>query len=371
MANSVALEAVVRAERGAGELLNCCRALCVGGFHLLERALVSDRFGGRALGLAALRPRTIPLWYHSLMAMVFVPMSFLNNYSFALGVSQPLQIVVRSISPLTTMVVGLALPSRLKKHYSWQQQLCVLVITAGAVVTTAADALVQLANSASEHGAGSGLHGGEGASHGSMLGACTDFAASFARDGELRSWSLGVLLLLLSALITAGLNQLQDYGFRRWGKDWQESIVFVHLLALPTFWVQRHALVETAARLAQTEPAPAVGRTLSVLTGGRWAPGGLWWMGMDALTMLLCQRGVHSLLAHAGGLALAITLTVRKVLSLLISLVLYSQPFTANHWVGTALVFVGTLAFSQVPKGRPPAEAEAEKAKEAEPKKER
>ena len=91
VANSVALEAVVRAERGAGELLNCCRALCVGGFHLLERALVSDRFGGRALGLAALRPRTIPLWYHSLMAMVFVPMSFLNNYSFALGVSQPVQ----------------------------------------------------------------------------------------------------------------------------------------------------------------------------------------------------------------------------------------------------------------------------------------
>ena len=356
VANSVALEAVVRADRRAGELLNCGRALVVGGFHLAERALVSDRFRGPPLGAAAALPRTIPLWYHALMAFVFVPMSFLNNYAFALGVSQPLQIVVRSLSPLTTMLVGLVLPAGLRKYYSWQQQLCVVAITVGAVATTAADAVVQLTSAGGEAEDDTG-----GAS--AMAFDAAGLARAFASDAEFRSWCLGVAILVLAALVTAGLNQLQDYGFRHWGKDWQESVVFVHILSLPAYWLQRGELAESAARLAATHPAPAFGRWLRDIGLGWAAPSGLAFMGLDALTMLGCQRGVHSLLAKSGGLTLAITLAVRKVLSLLISLVLYSQPFTLNHWAGTALVFAGTIAFTQVPKGaapQPGAEAKKE-----------
>uniref|UniRef100_A0AAF5PSP1 Uncharacterized protein n=1 Tax=Wuchereria bancrofti TaxID=6293 RepID=A0AAF5PSP1_WUCBA len=40
--------------------------------------------------------------------------------------------------------------------------------------------------------------------------------------------------------------------------------------------------------------------------------------------------------------------TIRKFLSLLISIVWFRNPFTLAHWVGAALVFTGTLAFADI-----------------------
>jgi len=41
-----------------------------------------------------------------------------------------------------------------------------------------------------------------------------------------------------------------------------------------------------------------------------------------------------------------LVLTLRKFLSLLISIAYFNNPFNVIHWMGTAVVFIGTMLFA-------------------------
>jgi len=43
-----------------------------------------------------------------------------------------------------------------------------------------------------------------------------------------------------------------------------------------------------------------------------------------------------------------LVLTLRKFTSLMISILYFQNPFTPVHWLGTALVFVGTIMFTNI-----------------------
>jgi UDP-xylose/UDP-N-acetylglucosamine transporter B4 len=47
-------------------------------------------------------------------------------------------------------------------------------------------------------------------------------------------------------------------------------------------------------------------------------------------------------------LSVTLLVTLRKFLSLLVSIVYFGNIFTAQHWLGTALVFGGTLVYGGV-----------------------
>lgn len=47
-------------------------------------------------------------------------------------------------------------------------------------------------------------------------------------------------------------------------------------------------------------------------------------------------------------LSVTLLVTLRKFFSLLVSILYFGNVFTVQHWIGTALVFGGTLAFSSV-----------------------
>lgn len=49
-------------------------------------------------------------------------------------------------------------------------------------------------------------------------------------------------------------------------------------------------------------------------------------------------------------LSVTLLVTLRKFLSLLVSIIYFGNVFTVQHWIGTAFVFGGTLAFSSVNK---------------------
>ena len=59
---------------------------------------------------------------------------------------------------------------------------------------------------------------------------------------------------------------------------------------------------------------------------------------------------MYQLTGTAGTLACTLTLTVRKFISLVISILYFQNPFTFYHWVGGVLVFVGTAVYSTAPK---------------------
>ena len=63
----------------------------------------------------------------------------------------------------------------------------------------------------------------------------------------------------------------------------------------------------------------------------------------------LCIRSVYHLTTECSSLTVTLVITLRKFVSLLFSIMYFRNPFTILHWIGTVLVFGGTLIFTEVP----------------------
>lgn len=61
----------------------------------------------------------------------------------------------------------------------------------------------------------------------------------------------------------------------------------------------------------------------------------------------MCISAVFGLTTHCSSLTVTLILTLRKFLSLLFSIVYFNNAFTIPHWIGTMLVFTGTLIFTE------------------------
>lgn len=47
-------------------------------------------------------------------------------------------------------------------------------------------------------------------------------------------------------------------------------------------------------------------------------------------------------------MTVTLVVTLRKFLSLIFSILYFENPFTMWHWLGTAVVFLGTLLYTEV-----------------------
>lgn len=63
----------------------------------------------------------------------------------------------------------------------------------------------------------------------------------------------------------------------------------------------------------------------------------------------MCISSVYKLTAECSSLTVTLVITLRKFISLIVSIVYFGNPFTYQHWIGTLLVFGGTLLFSDIP----------------------
>lgn len=68
----------------------------------------------------------------------------------------------------------------------------------------------------------------------------------------------------------------------------------------------------------------------------------------NVITQYVCISSVYVLTTECSSLTVTLVVTLRKFVSLLFSIVYFSNPFTLYHWVGTLLVFVGTMVFTEV-----------------------
>lgn len=62
----------------------------------------------------------------------------------------------------------------------------------------------------------------------------------------------------------------------------------------------------------------------------------------------MCISSVFVLTTECTSLTVTLVITLRKFLSLLFSIIYFKNPFTAYHWIGTILVFIGTVIFTEV-----------------------
>lgn len=62
----------------------------------------------------------------------------------------------------------------------------------------------------------------------------------------------------------------------------------------------------------------------------------------------VCIRGVFILTTECASLTVTLVVTLRKFLSLIFSILYFQNPFTQWHWLGTAVVFLGTVLYTEV-----------------------
>lgn len=114
-----------------------------------------------------------------------------------------------------------------------------------------------------------------------------------------------------------------------------------HLLPLPGFLLLYSNIAEhiSIANASEAVSMPLIGLSMPIL----WI-----YLIADTLTQYLCISSVFVLTTECTSLTVTLVVTLRKFISLLISIVYFQNPFTIYHWLGTVLVFVGTIIFTEL-----------------------
>ena len=186
-------------------------------------------------------------------------------------------------------------------------------------------------------------------------------------DVAVSLYAQGISILSLALLLSGFLGLTQDYVFARYIKpseaqaasdplaqpSWQENMFYLHALPLPLFYFSRETIATELARLS-TSPSVALASVPLVdaylaktLDSPALAlPSMFLYLFANTATQLLCVIGVNRLTGRVSSLTVTLILTVRKAVSLLLSVAVYGRQANAMMWTGAALVFIGTIGYS-------------------------
>ena len=203
------------------------------------------------------------------------------------------------------------------------------------------------------------------------------------------TYTVGVSILALALFLSGLLGLVQDWTFSRYGRPttsnhndrkasndtngmkrppaWQESMFYLHFLALPMFLSVRHHL---ASQFRSINAGPALhlffpaSSPLDAYTSipETWGislsfPKAYVPLVLNTLTQLLCVAGVHRLTTRVSALTVTLVLVVRKAASFIISVLwlagaarnddnLANADGLRKMWFGAGLVLVGTIGYS-------------------------
>ncbi|KAJ1927618.1 golgi uridine diphosphate-N- acetylglucosamine transporter, partial [Linderina pennispora] len=153
----------------------------------------------------------------------------------------------------------------------------------------------------------------------------------------------------MGVFLAAMLGLYQETTYKKYGKHWQEGLFYNHALALPMFVVFGRDIMAQVRALSRSQPVslatlPGVGAVCpDVSVPGLWVS-----LVANILSQLVCVSGVHRLTSMSSSLTLNVVLNLRKLVSLVLSVVLFKNTVNSGMIVGCAMVFVGTFAYSQI-----------------------
>ncbi|CAO3662148.1 unnamed protein product [Umbelopsis ramanniana] len=273
--------------------------------------------------LPSLKPRAVPIQRWFILVVIFYIVSSLNNIALGYNISMPLHIIFRSGGLIVNMFLGWLL---LSKRYSTGQVMAVLLVTVGVVWAT-------IASTKSD---------------------------SKKESGPSSNFALGIIILSVAMVLSAGLGLLQEITYRKYGKAWREGLFYTHGLSLPIFlffykdiWnqVQIYNQSPLVSPLQVVENLPFANDIFStipasILTSMQMPK--LWYyLIVDVLTQYVCISGVNRMTAVSTSLTLNLVLNLRKFTSLVISIVYFNNPFDMGAVFGSILVFIGTILYTQ------------------------
>lgn len=86
---------------------------------------------------------------------------------------------------------------------------------------------------------------------------------------------------------------------------------------------------------------------LAVMGVNTFVPEQIIYILCNMITQYVCISSVYVLTAECSSLTVTLVVTLRKFVSLLFSIVYFKNSFTIYHWIGTLLVFTGTIIFTE------------------------
>ena len=256
----------------------------------------------------------------------------------------PLHMVFRASSLIASLVIGFAAFGR---KYGLFKVIGVVIVTVGVVTITLADASKHAVKECCE-----GSTSGE-----------SESSSSTDSPSDMTTWLTGVTMLVVALFLSATLGHCQEWSYRTFGAGIPkarlaaEGKFYSHMIALPLFLsackdIVKHAQIFNASPpiedvLGSSFPAlSSIAGSSKIVEFVMGVPV-LWiYLAANVLTQYVCISGVYSLTAISSTLTCTLTLTVRKFLSLIVSVLYFGNDFSAQHWSGTALVFAGVGVYS-------------------------
>lgn len=301
--NVVFLEMVVKEDPGAGNLATFLQFLFIA------------TIGFFTVGKLGTAKRNIPFKQYLLLVGFFWTSSVANNYAFDFNISMPLHMIFRAGSLMANMAMGVWI---LKKRYPPLKYLAVFMISAGITICTIVSS--------------------------SDVKAPRETHEDAAEEERLKFidwlwWCLGIAILTFALFVSARMGIFQESLYSTYGKHPWEALFYTHLLPL-VIWIPTAPNLIGHIKLATETPV--------VDFLGFSLPRQVLWLILYVLTQGICISSVYVLTTECASLIVTLTVTLRKFVSLLFSIMYFRNPFTMGHWIGTLLVFVGTMIFTEL-----------------------
>jgi len=303
--NVIFLELMIQQDPGAGNLVTFSQFLVIA----IEGFVLTTKF-------LTVKPK-VPFSSWIILVIMYFLVSVSNNYALNFNIPMPLHMIFRAGSLMANMLMGIAL---LGKRYSITKYLSIVMITTGITLCTIMSAKSSPKVDTSK----------------------TDSEIE-TQAAEDKYWLfIGISLLTFALFMSARMGIYQEVIYGKFGKHPKEALFYTHALPLPGFLLLAPDIMHHGSILMASAPI-----TIPILNIS--LPSMLLYLIGNVITQYLCISAVFILTTECASLTVTLVVTLRKFISLLFSIIYFRNPFTVYHWVGTALVFGGTLLFSDIP----------------------
>ncbi|XP_029053075.1 UDP-xylose and UDP-N-acetylglucosamine transporter [Osmia bicornis bicornis] len=301
--NVVFLELLVKEDPGSGNLITFLQFL----FISLEGFLFTSKCG-------TVKPNIGIKDYFILVTMFFIA-NVCNNCAFDFNIPMPLHMIFRAGSLIANMIMGIII---LKKKYAFSKYLSVFMITLGIAICTIVS----------------------GKEIKSLQAKNVEQIPTTPWD-DFFWWALGILLLTVALFVSARMGIYQEVLHKKYGKNAREALYYTHLLPLPFFLTLAPNIWEHFKYALASEP-------MNISLINLHVPKLIAYLIGNILTQYMCISSVFVLTTECTSLTVTLVITLRKFLSLIFSIIYFKNPFTIYHWIGTILVFTGTVIFTEL-----------------------
>ncbi|OMJ28026.1 UDP-xylose and UDP-N-acetylglucosamine transporter [Smittium culicis] len=176
-------------------------------------------------------------------------------------------------------------------------------------------------------------------------------------DADFYTWTVGVALLAASVVFASMLGLYQESVYKKYNGNWKESLFYLHFLALPFFTFSWSEIAKQSEFIshgtlleANLSPLNNIASVTRNLLFGKyfhcWAILGNWpYLIAILFSQVICTMGVNYLSLKVTSLTLNLVLTLRKLISLFLSFVLFENNISFGFGVGCFLAISGAFLY--------------------------